>query len=296
MQLLERCIYFLCNALREIVFVFRGLSAVGVTTISAYCTEISNAKRMEWYIKIYRQLLDWEWYTDTPTKSLFIHLLLKANIKDGNWRWTPVKKWSLVTGRKKLSEELWLTESQIRTSLEKLQSTNEIAIKTTKSFSVVLLNNWDKYQEIIANKVPNQSPTNRQPIATGREGNKERKKEDTIVSTEIVKSDNRNQDIQKLIYHIKEFCSSRSIIYDSTDERNFAKHIVSAKEFGELSKAMGKERIELALSIIELAEMDKFWRGKVCWPKSIYQNRAKILNNGRATYINQNSNPDVLVI
>lgn len=157
-----------------------------------------------------------------------------------------------------------MTESQIRTSLEKLQSTNEIAIKTTKSFSVVLLNNWDKYQEIIANKVPNQSPTNRQPIATGREGNKERKKEDTIVSTEIVKSDNRNQDIQKLIYHIKEFCSSRSIIYDSTDERNFAKHIVSAKEFGELSKAMGKERIELALSIIELAEMDKFWRGKVC--------------------------------
>ena len=131
---------------------------------------------MEWYIKIYRQLLDWEWYTDTPTKSLFIHLLLKANIKDWNWRWTPVQKWSLITGRKKLSEELWLTESQIRTSLEKLVSTNEIAIKTTKSFSVVLLNNWDKYQETIANKVPNQSPTNRQPIATGGEGNNEKKK------------------------------------------------------------------------------------------------------------------------
>lgn len=137
---------------------------------------------MEGYIKIYRQLLDWEWYTDTPTKSLFIHLLLKANIKDWNWRWTPVQKWSLITGRKKLSDELWLTESQIRTSLEKLQSTNEIAIKTTKSFSVIQLNNWDKYQEIIANKVPNQSPTNRQPIATGGEGNKGIKKEDTTTT------------------------------------------------------------------------------------------------------------------
>lgn len=144
------------------------------------------AKSMEWYIKIYRQLLDWEWYTDTPTKSLFIHLLLKANIKDWNWRWTPVQKWSLITGRKKLSEELWLTESQIRTSLEKLVSTNEIAIKTTKSFSVVLLNNWDKYQDQIANKVPNQSPTNRQPIATGGKGNKERSKEsDTEIGVSI---------------------------------------------------------------------------------------------------------------
>jgi hypothetical protein len=32
--------------LKEIVFVFRGLGAVGVTTISAYCTEISNHKKV----------------------------------------------------------------------------------------------------------------------------------------------------------------------------------------------------------------------------------------------------------
>ena len=71
-----------------------------------------------------------------------------------------------------------MTESQVRTSLEKLESTNEITIKTTKSFSVIQVQNWDKYQETIANKVSNQSPTNRQPIATGETGNKERKQKE----------------------------------------------------------------------------------------------------------------------
>ena len=31
------------------------------------------------YIKLYRSLLDWEWYDDTVTKCLFLHLLLTVN-------------------------------------------------------------------------------------------------------------------------------------------------------------------------------------------------------------------------
>ena len=31
------------------------------------------------YIKLFRQIVDWEWYDDLPTCRLFIHLLLKAN-------------------------------------------------------------------------------------------------------------------------------------------------------------------------------------------------------------------------
>lgn len=119
----------------------------------------------------------------------------------------------------------------------------------------------------------------------------------TIVESEqALNPDNRNHDIQTLIYHIRKYCSDRNIIYDSTDDRNFARHITTAKDFWEIADKLWKTRIETAVAIIELAEMDKFWRGKICWPKSIYQNRAKILNNGRATFMNQTQNPDVLVI
>ena len=38
------------------------------------------------FIALYRKMLDWDWYTDTNTKSLFIHLLLKANHKDVNYQ------------------------------------------------------------------------------------------------------------------------------------------------------------------------------------------------------------------
>lgn len=41
---------------------------------------------IEGYIKIYRQLLEWEWYDDIPTKVLFIHCLLKANFRDYKYR------------------------------------------------------------------------------------------------------------------------------------------------------------------------------------------------------------------
>lgn len=120
---------------------------------------------------------DWWWYTDTPTKSLFLHLLLKANIKDTNFRWTPIKKWSLITGRLKLSKETWLSEQQIRTSLDKLKSTNEITIKSTNSFSFITIQNWDSYQDQATNKSTNEQPTDNQRITTGGKGNKERKKE-----------------------------------------------------------------------------------------------------------------------
>ena len=38
------------------------------------------------FIKIHRSLLEWEWYQDTNTKTVFIHLLLTANYKDKNWK------------------------------------------------------------------------------------------------------------------------------------------------------------------------------------------------------------------
>lgn len=249
------------------------------------------------FIKLYRKIDDWEWYKDIPTKVLFFHLLIKVNFTEKKWQGRDIKKWEIITSLDRLSHETGLTVMQVRTALNKLKSTHEITSQSTSTFTHIQLTKWEQYQGNITSQITNEQQTDNKPITTTKEGNNERKKEiDTIVSKDITKTDNRNQDIQTLIYHIKEFCTSHSIIYDSTDDRNFARHIMTAKEFWDIADSIGKNRIETAIAIMELAEMDKFWRGKVCWPKSIYQNRAKILNNGRATYINQTQNPDVLVI
>lgn len=83
------------------------------------------------YIKLSRGLLEWEWYTDINTTRLFIHMLLKANWKDGNFKGTTVPRGSFVSSIGKLSGETGLTEREIRTAISHLKKTGEVTSKTT---------------------------------------------------------------------------------------------------------------------------------------------------------------------
>jgi hypothetical protein len=123
------------------------------------------------FIKLQRKILDWEWYNDIPTKTLFIHLLLKFNFKNKKWRGNDIKKGQILTGRKILSDETGLSEQQIKTALKKLKSTNEITIKATNRFSVITLVNYSLYQDKktdnnqLDNQPEEQQATNKQPTS-----------------------------------------------------------------------------------------------------------------------------------
>jgi len=111
------------------------------------------------FIKLYRSLLKWEWYKSPNTKIVFLHLLLKANWEDSSFRGYKVPRGSLIVGRKKLSEELGISERSVRVALNHLQMTNEVTIKTTNQFSIVTIVNWEKYQgysEEVTNKMTNE--------------------------------------------------------------------------------------------------------------------------------------------
>ena len=58
------------------------------------------------YIKLHRSILSWEWYGDTVTTCVFLHLLLTANIKDDRWQGIDVPRGSRVCSYTKLAEEL----------------------------------------------------------------------------------------------------------------------------------------------------------------------------------------------
>ena len=64
---------------------------------------------MDGWIKIYRKMLDWEWYRDVNTKSLFLHLLLIANSKDGEWQGVPIKRGQVATSLSSLARELGMS-------------------------------------------------------------------------------------------------------------------------------------------------------------------------------------------
>lgn len=99
------------------------------------------------FIKLYRSLLKWEWYDDINTKTVFIHLLLTVNVEDCKWRGVEVKRGSRVASYETLSQELKLSVKQIRTAINHLETTGEVARSPYPKFTVFTIKNYDKFQE-----------------------------------------------------------------------------------------------------------------------------------------------------
>lgn len=98
------------------------------------------------WIKLHRKILDWEWFTSPSTLQLFIYLLLRANKEDKKWRGILIKRGQLVTSVATISEETKLSTQQVRTSLNRLKSTNEITSKSTNRFTLVTICKYESYQ------------------------------------------------------------------------------------------------------------------------------------------------------
>lgn len=99
------------------------------------------------WISIYRKFVEWEWYDFPSVKIIFLHCLLCANHKNAKWRDITVKRGQLVTSYDKLAAANGLSVQQVRTALEKLQSTNEITYQSTSQYSIITVKNYNLYQD-----------------------------------------------------------------------------------------------------------------------------------------------------
>lgn len=131
------------------------------------------------WIKLHRKMTDWEWYTDVPTKTLFIHLLLTANHKPGKWQGIDVPVGATITSIRKLATETGLSIQQVRTAIKHLISTHDLTQSSTAKYTVFKLENYDSYQE--SNTESNTPPTHCQHTAntllTTNKNNKNNKNE-----------------------------------------------------------------------------------------------------------------------
>lgn len=139
------------------------------------------------WLKMFYQFLDWEWYHDNNMVRMFLHLLLKANYKTKRWQGIEIPRGSLVTSRQKLAEQTNLSEREVRTCLKRLQTTNEIGIKTTNKYTIITICNYEKYQaeeidaELTKDTLKDQQTTSRRPTKAQRKTTtKERKNINTF--------------------------------------------------------------------------------------------------------------------
>lgn len=128
---------------------------------------------MSGYVKIFRKIKEWEFYSYPPARDLFFHLLLTVNYKPSRYRGYDIPEGACVIGIKKISEELGFSIQQVRTAVHKLKSAHQITIRTTNNFSIVTITNWSKYQGSNTpdnNQITNEQQTNNKPITTSKEG------------------------------------------------------------------------------------------------------------------------------
>lgn len=140
------------------------------------------------WVKILRKIKDWEWYQDSKTFHLFIHLLLNANRSSKKFKGYDIERGQLPTGRMKLSLDTGMSEQSVRTCLRRLEDSKEISIKSTNKFSIITLCNYNKYQgeEILPNQqLTNNQPTTNQQLTTIKEVKKIRSKEKTDIVLDI---------------------------------------------------------------------------------------------------------------
>ena len=125
------------------------------------------------WVRLHRQFLEWEWFNDPNVFRLFIYCLLKANHKDKRYKGKLIKRGEFVTGRDILSKEVGLSVQQIRTALNKLKSTNEITIKSTKQGTIIQIVKYNYFQ-IVTNESTNNQPTSNQQVTTNKNVKKEK--------------------------------------------------------------------------------------------------------------------------
>lgn len=143
------------------------------------------------YIKLYRSLLNWEWYDDINTKTVFLHLLLTVSIEESKWHGITVPRGARVSSYQTLAKETGLSVQQLRTSVKRLESTGTLTRYKYPKYTVFALKNFDKYQPSTSKETNCQQGANKVPTGSQQQYKKiEEDKEDNHLS--ILDAESKN--------------------------------------------------------------------------------------------------------
>lgn len=144
------------------------------------------------FLRISRDIVDWDWYTEANTFRVFMHLLLTANYKDCSYKGIMVKRGQVATSRMEIAKALRMSEQNVRTSLAHLKSTNEITSESTNKLTIITVYKYDSWQKVTletnqqGNQQANHELTSNQPTIEEERNNiinNNKEKKDTNVSS-----------------------------------------------------------------------------------------------------------------
>lgn len=164
------------------------------------------------FVKLDRELINSYCFANPNHLKIWLWLLIKANFKktyaklkvSKGYITVEVNRGQLIFGRLKASEELDISQSIIRRTLDKFVELGQIKVEKTNQFSIITICKYDSYQNNnceIDQPTTTQRPTNDQPMtkqqphidhttATSKEGleGKEGKEKESTLTNDLSKS------------------------------------------------------------------------------------------------------------
>lgn len=145
----------------------------------------------EGYIKLYRKMMKWGWYTDTNAKCVFLHLLFLAQYEACFYRGVKLDVGQAVTSIREIATQTGISVQSVRTALDHLKSTQEITQLPHGKFSVFTVKNYSEYQgdnTISNNQVTqNQHSANTDPYIKKSRSQEIKNIKEKNISIEILK-------------------------------------------------------------------------------------------------------------
>ena len=139
------------------------------------------------WIKLHRSILDWEWYEDKNTTRLLIHLLASVNHEDKKWKGKTIKAGSMAFSWDTLSLKCGLSKQQLRTSMGKLESSNEVTRNLTGKYQLVSLCKWEELQgvnsKVTAKPTDNQQKNNSKVTPTKEEKKLKKERREKLIDS-----------------------------------------------------------------------------------------------------------------
>lgn len=195
------------------------------------------------FIKLFRQILDWEWYDDLPTCRLFIHLLLKANYAERNWHGQTIERGSCITSYATLASETGLSQEQIKRALKNLTKTGEIKRLATNKNTVICVVKYADFQGFGFEY--NEQTTSKKQAENKQKTNEQQTNNKQTTTTKEIKN-KRNKESKNIYTSLPEDKNITAIVETVIQMLN----VETDKKDGEGFSPRAKKNVELISALI----------------------------------------------
>ena len=100
------------------------------------------------YVKSYRSLIDWEWFTDVNTAHLWTYILLRVNYEPSRFRGIEIKRGEMLESIGTIAKRTGLSVKSVRTALKHLESTGEVACQRARYGMRISVLKYAIYQDV----------------------------------------------------------------------------------------------------------------------------------------------------